>query len=436
MRKHTLTFENAWSLWLCSCSAFILSIGASLALWIQTNVNNSGEFHTAARNFLLENLRTYNNITHGIFIIILLILTTWTCWAIRASDEEKPKPEDSHWAYRTARAIKQHPATTIVLTIYAALMINESSWFYKEILTWYDDVNAGYLLNNFSIKDAFISETMWRNDYRFFPLSHQDLHILSWFTPYTKVWSMVSAFELIITIIFGCKIIKLVNKNQSSPSLYLMGSLLFIFTSASAFNYFQFIYSERVLTMLTALYFYHYCIYQQTKNVKNGRQSIIFALFIPFFKDTAILLVAIPAMTTLILGSFGQAKNYPRWHSGQFQKWRNAYSTEIAICSIILFAVTCLAVAEGWRSAVPRPPMPRVPPPTANFFARLLPPPPPNPADVYQPVLSVSGGLPSSYQDLYDTAVRGVLQSLETEKAVEATTFGARGISASVLAAA
>jgi len=55
---------------------------------------------------------------------------------------------------------------------------------------------------------------------------------------------------------------------------------------------------------------------------------------------------------------------------------------------------------------------------------------------VYQPVLSVSGGLPSSYQDLYDTAVRGVLQSLETEKAVEATTFGARGISASVLAAA
>lgn len=72
----------------------------------------------------------------------------------------------------------------------------------------------------------------------------------------------------------------------------------------------------------------------------------------------------------------------------------------------------------------------------ANFFARLLPPPPSNPADVYQPVLSVSGGLPSSYQDLYDTAVRGVLQSLETEKAVEATTFGARGISASVLAAA
>ena len=101
-----------------------------------------------------------------------------------------------------------------------------------------------------------------------------------------------------------------------------------------------------------------------------------------------------------------------------------------------IVGLTCLAVAEGWRSAVPRPPMPRVPPPTANFFARLLPPPPPNPADVYQPVLSVSGGLPSSYQDLYDTAVRGVLQSLETEKAVEATTFGARGISASVLAAA
>ena len=161
---------------------------------------------------------------------------------------------------------------------------------------------------------------MWRNDYRLFPLSHQDLHILSWLTSYTKVWSIISAIELITTIILGCKIVRLIDKNQSSPSLYLIGSLLFLFTSASAFNCFQFIYSERLLTMLTALYFYHYCLYQQTGEVNNSRLSIVFALFILFFKDMAILLVVIPAITTILLENIGKAKNYSRWRSGSIHQ--------------------------------------------------------------------------------------------------------------------
>ena len=102
---------------------------------------------------------------------------------------------------------------------------------------------------------------MGRNDFRFFPLSHQDLHVLSWLTPYTKVWSIVSTIELIATIILGCKLIERIRKNGTSASLILMGTLLFLFTSASTYNYFQFIYSERFLTFLLALYAYHYCIY-------------------------------------------------------------------------------------------------------------------------------------------------------------------------------
>ena len=59
----------------------------------------------------------------------------------------------------------------------------------------------------------------------------------------------------------GCKTIELQLNRKPSQSLYLMGSILFLFTSAAAFNYFQFIYSERVLTLLTALYFYQYSLY-------------------------------------------------------------------------------------------------------------------------------------------------------------------------------
>ena len=65
-----------------------------------------------------------------------------------------------------------------------------------------------------------------------------------------------------------------------------MGTLLFLVTSASAYNYFQFIYSERFLTFLIALYAYHYCIYLDSGQLHNGRLALLFALFIPFFKDT------------------------------------------------------------------------------------------------------------------------------------------------------
>ena len=79
---------------------------------------------------------------------------------------------------------------------------------------------------------------MGRNDFRFYPLSHQDLHALSWVTPYVKIWSLVSALELIATIILGCKLVEVIKKNKPSASLMLMGTLLFLFTSSSAYNYF------------------------------------------------------------------------------------------------------------------------------------------------------------------------------------------------------
>ena len=352
------TFEQRWSVWLSSCSGLILITTLILTRWIQPQADQSGTLQTAAKQLLLDNLRSYNNITHSIFIGLLLTLTAWTCWSVsNAPASINPAQRQGSWLKQILRAIQKHPATTILLVAYGALMIHESSWFYKEILTWYDDINTDYLLNNFSIKNAFVSETMWRNDFRFFPLSHQDLHVLSWFTPYTKVWSAVSALELIATIIVGCKTIELHLNHKPSRSLYLMGSILFLFTSAAAFNYFQFIYSERVLTLLAALYFYQYSLYQKTEEIRHGRIALALALFIPFFKDTAILLVAIPPLTTITLGSLAKIRNYPRWNSVPFQAWRRAYSTELAICSIIplfLASFAVLSLLPSTAAGVPR----------------------------------------------------------------------------------
>ena len=191
---------------------------------------------------------------------------------------------------------------------------------------------------------------MGRNDFRFYPLSHQDLHILSWFTPYTKIWSLISAVELITTIILGCRIVQIINQKKTGSTLFLMGSLLFLFTSATAFNYFQFIYSERILTFFLALYIYHYAIYQFSGREKNGLYALLFALLIPFFKDTAILLAVIPAASTILLGSLGKMQNYPSWDSIKPAEWIKAYALEIALCSLAPFFLASFMILSALPS--------------------------------------------------------------------------------------
>ena len=349
MNENSTVFEQRWCLWMGWVSGITLAIGTGLALWVQLHPTELGQLQESTKRSLINH---YNNISHGIWIAILLLLTGVLIRSIRSSQSSKDSKTRSpkSWISQLATSIKHHPATSIVLIAYVIIMAQESSWFFKEILTWYDDIYTDHLLNNFSLRQSFITETMRRNDFRFFPLSHQDLHILSWFTPYTKVWSLVSAIELIVTIVLGCKVVQIVNKNKSSGSLFLMGSLLFLFTSATAYNYFQFIYSERLLTLLVAAYIYQYCLYQNSGQQNNGRLALLFALFIPFFKDSAILLAVIPAMTTIIFGSIGKIKHYPRWNSVSPSHWGKAYAVELAICSLALFFLASFVMLSALPS--------------------------------------------------------------------------------------
>lgn len=342
-------FEQRWSLWVGGVSAITLVIATGLALWIQVHPSELAQLQGATKRSLLNQ---YNNISHGIWIAVLLLLTGILIQAIRQSPslQEAETRATKSCIAQLATAIRRHPVTSIVLSAYVIIMVQESSWFFKEILTWYDDIYTDHLLNNFSVRQSFITETMRRNDFRFFPLSHQDLHLISWFTPYIKIWSLVSAIELIITIILGCKAVQIIKKSKSSDSLFLMGTLLFLFTSATAYNYFQFIYSERFLTLLLAAYIYQYCLYQNSGEPKNGRFALLFALFIPFFKDSAILLAVVPALTTVALGSVGKINHYPRWNSIKFSDWARAYALELAICSLAAFFLASFVMLSALPS--------------------------------------------------------------------------------------
>ena len=348
MRKTTTVFEQRWSFWLSTLSGTALIVSAVLALWLQYGANGFSTLPETTKESLLSQ---YNAIAHGGFVAVLAVLAGLLIRSIvnASAQETTPRPHKS-WLFAVTNFVKQHPVVTIVLSIYVVLMVQESSWFYKEILTWYDDIFSDQLLNNFSLREKLINETMGRNDFRFYPLSHQDLHALSWVTPYIKVWSLVSALELIATIILGCKLIERVNKNRTSTSLILMGTLLFLFTSASAYNYFQFIYSERFLTFLLALYAYHYSVYLSAGRLTNGRLALLFALFIPFFKDTAVLLAVIPAATTIAAGSLGAMPSRPTWGSTKPSQWIKAYALEIAIVSLALFFLASFAILSALPS--------------------------------------------------------------------------------------
>ena len=348
MRDTTTVFEQRWTFWLSTLSGTALIISAFLALWLQSGKSGFSTLPETTRESLLSQ---YNAIAHGGWISVLAVLTGLLIHSIVKTSKEDERPgQQKSWPFAVTDFIKQHPVVTFVLTIYVVLMVQESSWFYKEILTWYDDIFSDQLLNNFSFREKLTNETMGRNDFRFYPLSHQDLHALSWVTPYIKVWSLASAVELIATILLGCRLVDRVNNNRTSASLILMGTLLFLFTSASAYNYFQFIYSERFLTFLLALYAYHYSVYLDSGQLHNGRLALLFALFIPFFKDTAVLLAVIPAATTTVAGSLGAIPSRPAWGSITPSQWRKAYALEIAILSLSLFFLASFALLSALPS--------------------------------------------------------------------------------------
>ncbi len=137
-------------------------------------------------------------------------------------------------------------------------MVRQASLFYKEIIGWYEDILQSHLLDNFSLRWSFIKETMFRNDFRFFPLSHKDLHILSWLTLYVSIWILVNAIELFTIIIIQAKTVRLLSEKEPRRETYLVFNILFLFHSATGFTFFQFIYSDGIVVLLLSLFAFYF----------------------------------------------------------------------------------------------------------------------------------------------------------------------------------
>ena len=86
---------------------------------------------------------------------------------------------DGLLASRVLRWCRLHPLLLILYVAYGLFNGVSTTGVYPELQSWLRDVHADQLLNPFVLPDGLISETMRANSFRFFPLAHQDLHLLS-----------------------------------------------------------------------------------------------------------------------------------------------------------------------------------------------------------------------------------------------------------------
>ena len=260
-KTSTICRLTATWLILIALSIIIAYCVTSSVEWLPTATSKTGKFL----------LKKYNEISHISFLTLLAL----SCGlllrqALNASQQNNPhNPPALSRAHQLIRGIKEHPVTTALFAFYTVIMIRQASWFYKEIISWYKDIFNYHLLDNFSLRWSFVKETMFRNDFRFFPLSHQDLHILSWLTPYVSIWMLVNAAELFTIVILGAKIAERLSGKAKRKETLLVFSLLFLFDTATGYTFFQFIYSERIVVLLLALFGFYYTKSHQTNQVKD-----------------------------------------------------------------------------------------------------------------------------------------------------------------------
>ena len=236
-----MTMERGHRLmaWLAGLSSGMLLLGLGFGYWLLQHRQQLPDPLLPEGSALLQR---YNVMAHQLWLVVMVVLVSLLVLTIQQTPAPaQPSDQNESLLHQTWTFIRRHPIACGLLTAYALLMVSESSWFYKELVTWFDDFHHGLLIDNFGPRPSFIGEAMGRNDFRFFPLSHQDLHILSWFTPYPKIWTLISAAELVATIGLSVAVVqqslRATNPQAAkTPALLLISCILYLFTSSAAYN--------------------------------------------------------------------------------------------------------------------------------------------------------------------------------------------------------
>lgn len=326
---------------------FLIGLGLSCWLWLiqnrsrlpspdsQAGQNLLGQYLIASHDFTI-----YLLVISTIALVVLMRKSQYQTSQSRPEQRQAPA-RNSFWHFA-----RKHPLVLALFAVYTVAMVQGTTWMYPELVDWFRTIPEHYLLNNFSIRQDFISETMRRTDYRFFPLAHQDLHILSWLTPYVKVWMLVNAAELFALCIITSKVVHKLSGRHKAPSLLLITSLLLLFHPATGHAFFQFTYCERLLTLVFALYCSTYLNYLENRKQSSFYGTLTLGLLGLFMKDIAIVLFVAPPALMLIAGSLGLVEGRPNWGNHGRKEWGNEYKLELWLCSLtLIFILSFIALS-------------------------------------------------------------------------------------------
>ena len=251
-------------------------------------------------------LRDYNHLSHGLVLsgMLLTIACLWR-WS-QGSCKPKAKQQQSLASLRGQRVLRwcrEHPLLLILFSTYAIAMVQSTTGFYPELQGWLREIQAPPLLNNFQLRDDLINETMRANSFRFFPLAHQDLHLLSWLTPYVKVWSLVSALELIAIVLLADRTVTGLTGRKAFPGQLWLITLLLLFHPAIGWGFFQLIYCERLLSLIFAVFIVALLEHQ------NHESQGSFALALSWVKELTETVIPEPQQLQILFAKTDKRQN-------------------------------------------------------------------------------------------------------------------------------
>ena len=321
---------------LCSIS----TLGMGCWVWLQHNRPLLPLPDSKAGRALL---RQYQGLTHDIWLIFLLLAVGYLINRVYVSRQREAHKSD-HTSPRRVESCLQflhnNPVTTVLLIAYTVAMISGTTYLYKDMLGWYPDLVKGYFLDHFSVRESFIEATMRRTDYRFFPLAHQDLHILSWFSIHIKTWMLFSAAELIGIILLSVKFLNNLGKQPwaRASTVLLITSLLLIHPSTGT-AFFQVIYCERLLCLVFMLYINAYLLHLKTRSNSTFYATLLWALIGIYIKDIAILLFIIPPASIWAANTIN-IRRKARHFSHYLPSFNRGQPLEHWLCSLSIAFIT------------------------------------------------------------------------------------------------
>ncbi|AII42201.1 hypothetical protein KR100_02120 [Synechococcus sp. KORDI-100] len=331
----------------------ISAAGLSLCIWVQQQRSFlPAPDSEQGRALLLQ----YQELSHGFWLFFLLLACGYLINQIY-SNARKETPTSNHsigqLIENTLGFIRNNSIATLLFTIYGIAMISGTTYLYKDMFVWYPELLKGHLLNNFSLRNSFIEETMRRTDYRFFPLAHQDLHLLSWFSIHIKTWMLFSTAELIAIVLLGVKFIgELDQHTRAKSSTILLMTAIFLIHPSTGTAFFHVIYCERLLCLVFMLYVVSYLHYRKTNRNSAFFSTLLWALIGIYIKDIAILLFVVPPTSLWVWDAINSrlstATNitFQSKQNHKLERWLCSFSALFITSYIILALIPGIYSAE------------------------------------------------------------------------------------------